>query len=166
MSSYSPESKSMKKVRRGGGGRVRKDLCVFAREAKEVCKTERGYPASLPRHSCYICLCPLTHQRVGSTGHKEEYQTMTHFSTRDSSYSHTCWYSANTMTWLLMSCLYTKHWNGNLTDTYSVWLPSGIVWMRERVFHNDTSLVVLSSADDAQHESLAWAFGKFSYQWQ
>lgn len=59
---------------------MRKDLCVFAREAKEVCKTERGYPASLPRHSCYICFCPLTHQRVGSTGHRRipDHDTLLH----------------------------------------------------------------------------------------
>ncbi len=39
---------------------VRKDLCMCARGAEEACKTEKGNPASPPRHSCYVCLCPLT----------------------------------------------------------------------------------------------------------
>lgn len=60
------ENKATRKWEEEEEDGVRKDLCMCAREVEEACKTERGYPASQPRCSCYVRLCPLT-RRVHRT---------------------------------------------------------------------------------------------------
>lgn len=70
------------------------------------------------------------------------------------------------MTWLLTSCLHTNHWESNRIHTVCGFLELSqkcvCEWETEFV-HNDGSLVVSLSADDAQHDSLAEAFGQFGH---
>lgn len=115
----------MRKVRGGGWSEERSVcVCVCARGPEEACKTERGYPASPPHHSCYICLCPLTHRRMGSTGHRKEYRTMTHTHKQRKAHCHTNTLAAHQNNDTAINVLFTHRILGRKPETHSVWIPN------------------------------------------